>query len=113
MMQKELRTVQGEFDSQNEFKIILPDPIGGDMTFNFNLEKDTANKESRTRFHLVNEHEATITIFNAPINKRISMSDDQEIGTYGEDRILMMNYILSSKESKPTQIIVKFYTEGR
>ncbi len=111
--QKELRTIQGEFDPNNEFKVVLPDPIGGDMTFYFRLEKDIANTDSRTKFHLDNEHEATITIFNAPLNKRITLSQDQEIGTYGKDQVLLMNYILSTQASKFTQIIVKFYTEGK
>lgn len=110
-MKKELRTINGEFDSNNSFKIILPDDIEGDMTFLFQLSHDDSMEQCHTTFNADTELEATITIYNAPINKSVSLPEDIEIGTYGNQQKLYMNYKLSTKEAEQSRIVVSFYVE--
>lgn len=110
-MIKELRSINGEFDDNQRFKVVLPDDVGGDMTFNFELGQDSTQDKCHTVASVVNDFEAKIMIYNVPDDKNVTLPHEVEIGTYGNKQKLYLNYKVFSKGVERRKIIVSFYIE--
>ena len=110
-MKRELRSINGEFDDNQRFKVVLPDDIGGDMIFNFELSQDPSQEKCHTEATVINEHEESVIIYNVPKDKNVTLPYDVEIGTYGVGQKLFMNFKVFSKGVERRKIIVSFFIE--
>lgn len=110
-MKKVIMTMQGEVRKNEPFVIVLPDKEEGDIKFSFRLVKEDKPKMTHTKFTSISEHEASITIYNAPLKTPTSVKVDIPVGTYLHKYRLYVNYTLICITENEGRILVKFYGE--
>lgn len=105
---------QTKLSHSNKVPLKIIDNIEGNINLNIMLADDSANRNSYTRYHVIDLHNAEILITNAESNRYTRTEQPIKIGTYKNDYLLYLEYVLEPEMSNQQSILrLKFFIKRK
>ena len=105
---------QSTISLSKSLRVNVIDKIEGNINLEIFVRNDNANKNSYTRYHVINRHRAEILILNPDITKYTSTDKPILLGTYNNIKQLFMEFVLEPRLSDGCSMIrLKFFIKNK